>query len=254
MSVKIFALQFPSQEAPPRKLALSLPAAQQKRLTTLGEKRARTFVWTRAFLQWVIGHATNSAPDQWLIEEHEGLPPSVQNLNKACAVPTFSISHSADLIVIATLSKQQRQTPILGVDVEKPSSQRRLATARYFCNSEQTTMLDATASSDRVRLLTQLWTQKEAWFKARHTPVFNAKLRKLDFDAVNRAQADVFSTQVALDTNVDFLLSICTEAVVPPSILICQHCSTAINQAAFTVVDRQTVEWSCYQSRLATTV
>lgn len=228
-----------------------LPAAQQAKARQLGVKRKQTFLWSRLFLLQLVSDLTGTKTSDWAITERQGLPPKLcaldqirQTNNKANQLE-FSISHSGSQIAIILALFEAQSKPILGIDIEHINPTRRLDVADYFCNMAQRQNLSEIQDEDEQRrYITTLWTQKEAWFKARHIPILNAQLKALTFQPSTES-VDIFST----DINPDLVLSVCCNTAEPIAISKQYRCDESTpGQHSIQPTEAATLQWRSFQS------
>lgn len=122
----------------------------------------RRFLITRAAIRTALTHyIPEISPTAWQFTRNAHGRPAVAETLLAAA-PTFNISHTEGLIVIALAGAGE-----LGVDVEDVSRRSRTqdVAERYFSQVEVRELLTLSEHEQRIRFF-DLWTLKEAWIKA----------------------------------------------------------------------------------------
>ncbi|MGE3296215.1 MAG: 4'-phosphopantetheinyl transferase superfamily protein [Porticoccaceae bacterium] len=113
----------------------------------------------RLLLRRALSHGYPLAPADWrFAQDHQGKP--------ALAWPalpvTFNLSHSGD-VVICALGRHCD----LGVDVERVAPRERLlALARRFFSADEYARLGGLAGAAQCEVFYDIWTAREAYFKA----------------------------------------------------------------------------------------
>jgi phosphopantetheinyl transferase len=170
-----------------------LPEPQQIRLRSLkGGKRRSQFIAGRLLLVKHLTSAFAVSDNNWAIEEHAGTAPVIKGVVNA---PKFSLSHSGNAVGLALLSHAVPSSTLLGLDIEQLVLERRLKSAHYFCNSEQLQQIKMKPCAlEKRQLMTRLWTQKEACFKAHGQSVLNSNLQALSFEKAVEETANLHSS------------------------------------------------------------
>ncbi|MEE4272322.1 MAG: 4'-phosphopantetheinyl transferase superfamily protein [Thermoanaerobaculales bacterium] len=140
-------------------LETRLPDDERQRAARFKVAEARRrFVLGRALLRHRIGAAIDADPRSLVFSMGEHGKPELPGVKPA---PSFNLSHSADLVVLALAPAA------VGVDIEAlravPAADR--LAHRFFSRSEAAAVRAADAA-DRDRVFFRIWTQKEAWLKA----------------------------------------------------------------------------------------
>lgn len=159
-------------------LITRLPAPQRVRALQLQNNRQREFVIGRSLLALAIQH--NSHSKNWRIRERPELSPIVEHPSQQFV---SNISHSKGWVALAFCETHQKSMMSVGLDIELIRPRQKFAAAKFFCNSSQLGELNAaTTNQDKSRYFSLLWTQKEAYFKARQQTIWNSRIKTISFN------------------------------------------------------------------------
>lgn len=156
--VHLWRIALDAEPAPPG--AWLSPDEQQRAAKFHFDRDRRRWSCARAGLRAVLGRYLGAHPAALrFVYDAYGKPSLGGGVADA---PHFSLSHSADLAVVAV-----GRTPWLGVDIEwrRPCADALAIARRYFARSEYLA-LERLAPADRLRGFYACWTRKEAYLKA----------------------------------------------------------------------------------------
>lgn len=146
-----------------------LTQSQQQRFTTeianASNKRQRQFYASRRLLNHLSQHYYPS--DQLNADEPLTYPYRLSG--PKAELHGVNISHSDNWVAVAISG----QNIDVGVDIQTLKSNWSAEKARFFCTDEQ--IQTGLSHPDPDQFFTQLWSQKEAHFKATQTRLFTAK-------------------------------------------------------------------------------
>ncbi|WP_111640988.1 4'-phosphopantetheinyl transferase family protein [Marinimicrobium alkaliphilum] len=139
---------------------------------------------SRASVRWCLSQYSDSIkPAQWEFERDQKGKPKLVNTQLPLS---FSVSHSGDWLAIAVTGETT-----IGVDIENSSraANWRAVAKRFFAESE-IEALEKSPEQRRRQHFFELWTLKEAYFKARGTGI-SAGLAKPEFHIDNNGSIHV---------------------------------------------------------------
>lgn len=136
-----------------------LSASEREQATSFSREASRNrYLQVRAMVRYCLAQHAHCTPQQLVIERSEAGKPK---LVAPCPL-FFSISHSGNQLAIAITTAGE-----IGIDLEKVAA-RRPCTAiaeRYF-HPHETAALQQLPAAEQTPLFFNLWTLKEAFFKA----------------------------------------------------------------------------------------
>ena len=200
-----------------------LTKQQQQRFSSLATKRQRQYLYGRLLLSYAIS-------DHHQVNELEGLAPVVvQKADRSRKAASTSISHTQHWVGLAY--SENKSITNLGLDIELIRPYLTHQHASVFFSQEQLGRLQGMANNKQSDFITYVWTQKEAFFKSRETPIFNKDLKTVDFSNNSK----LVSSRLASD----YWLSIyCDQKyVVEPTFL------TMNDQNNFEIDNRSKLDW-----------
>lgn len=176
----------------------TLPGNQSTRAPGVSRKRWNEYVASRLVITKLL------APG-WHLNEENRKQLFVYD-SQSMATRRISLSHSHSLVAVAI--GPVSQDLLLGVDVEKIRSDWTPEKAGFFCNIRQREKGLSLPKAEQAEFFTQLWTQKEAYFKATQNP-FVQKDFDQDFGIYSRKLAEPFFVSVysqpALATKLSYI-------------------------------------------------
>lgn len=129
------------------------------------------FLASRWLMRKTLAHYTTSTPEQLCFAHTDKGKPYLPH-----SAIRFSLSHSGPWAILAVGYQDY-----LGVDIEaRPSKRDLLNIAQQFFHPKEYRHLEALEELDRAQYFYQLWTLKEAFFKALGTGI-SAGLEKIHF-------------------------------------------------------------------------
>ncbi|MFT5258448.1 MAG: phosphopantetheinyl transferase [Saprospiraceae bacterium] len=165
-------------------------SSETKRYLTLSNPRQTEFAISRLLLRAALSHRADFDLSSWPLEERLNNTPLVQNANWGGAI---SITHSKNYLACAISDEA------VGIDIEEPREITQLTkmAARVFTLEQQDEVLTADDSNSQFL---QLWTAKEALFKAHSsagTPIqfmSSTPLAELGFHTTNLLNKRLFGS------------------------------------------------------------
>jgi len=143
-------------------LAQTLNASENARTEAFRFERHRVrCVFRRGMLRTLLGRYVDADPARLVFDANAFGKPSLPD-TASSRRPTFSVSHSGEMVVIAITSGRE-----VGVDVEaiRPISDIEAIARHHFASAERARIAGASAG-DRNLLFLRLWTRKEGCVKA----------------------------------------------------------------------------------------
>jgi 4'-phosphopantetheinyl transferase len=196
------------------------------------ERPRRHFIICRAILRRLLGSCIGQPPETVEFEYGNHGKPSLRRSTdlrlSAAAVPRveFSVSHSADLALIAITSDRR-----VGVDVEQMNpAVRILKLASRFFSPRETAELIGLPESDQLAGFYRGWTCKEAYLKAtgfglsfplnRFTVSMNPRVPAALHAIEDQPEEPLRWQLMALDTEPDFAAAMLLEAAIGESLIV----------------------------------
>jgi phosphopantetheinyl transferase (holo-ACP synthase) len=182
-----------------------LKPSQEKRALKLDGKRKVEFYLSRLLLNHAVDELLLETEDKaWSTKEREHLSPTIHHRNHTI---NTSISHSRGVIgILTTLTS----APVkLGLDLEIIRSTLNQESASFFCSEDQLTQANTLHQPHKKQqYFTQLWTQKEAYFKAHETPMLNENTQSMEFSQDQHMHSLSINNNVELSVYCEDLISI----------------------------------------------
>jgi 4'-phosphopantetheinyl transferase len=175
--------QFPS-------LIELLSPGEQAQAESLLRNREK-FLFSRALLRLSLSIYTNTPAPSLKFDSYPQGKPFLQD----CDSTFFNISHSGDWVALAIGPDKH-----IGVDIEVARARKYLAIAKsYFHADEYAQLLKCQNDNEQKTLFFQLWTLKEAFFKALGSGI-STGLHKINIDLKKQpAHAAIATDLPALD-------------------------------------------------------